>query len=309
MSRDRESPIEGADDPNPEATAADSGSTTLDSETTVPTSRPTAADRNGDASSGRRSQSPLDDPVIHPRDSDPTILGATGSRLRDDPRLWLPFFLAGCLALVADLLREHDPLPATTGLEGSTLHASYAIYPTGTFVTERPLGALVDLQPPLLGYALGLELIVLAAIVVAGWETMRRATDVPFHRRRFLVYASGVGFLTVFVEVAAAMGLEYSTDRLLVGLALLAGLLFVAVRLFLVPVTLLREGGVLQPVSVSWRSSRGYGTAIAGIVLLVGIGSWALAHVPVIGSLCSTTVAGTVHAVSLVVVYERCVNA
>lgn len=309
MSRDRDSPLEGADETNSEATTADSGSTELDSEATVPTSRPTAVGRNGDASSRRGPQSSPDDPANRPRDDDPTILEATGSRLRDDPRLWLPFFLAGSLALVADLLREHDPLPAATGLEESTLHASYAFYPTGTFVTERPLGALVDLQLPLLGYALVLELLVPAAIVVAGWETMRRASDRPFHRRRFLVYASGVGFLTVFVEVAAAMGLEYSTDRLLVGLVLLSGLLFVAVRLFLVPVTLLREGGVLRPIGVSWRCSRGHGTAIAGIVLLVGIGSWALAHVPVIGSLCSTTVAGTVHAVSLVVVYERCTEA
>lgn len=239
---------------------------------------------------------------------DPTILEATGSRLRDDPTLWLPFFLAGCLALVADLFRERDPLPAATGLEESTLHASYAIYPTGTFVTERPLGALVDLQSQLLGYALALEFVTLAAIVIAGWETMRRASDGSVRWRRLLVYASGVGLLTLCIKVAAAVGLEYSTDHLLIGLALLAGLLFVAVRLFLVPATLLREGGVLRPIGTSWRSSRGHETVIAGIVLLVGIGSWTLAHVPVVGSLCSTTVAGTIHAVSLVVAHERCVD-
>ncbi|WP_209438542.1 hypothetical protein [Natronococcus sp. JC468] len=73
------------------------------------------------------------------------------------------------------------------------------------------------------------------------------------------------------------------------------------------PTTVLRERGLLAPIGASWRYARGRGFALLGILLLVGIGSWLLARPPGRDVL-SATFAGTVHAVSLVDLYERCVG-
>lgn len=244
----------------------------------------------------------------------PTISSAVTARLRADPTLWTPFLVAGCLLLVVDLCRQRDSIPAVTGIEESTIHVSYAVFPRGTTTLHRPLGALVDLQQPLFWYALGLEVVAIAAIAVAGWLTMARASDEAFRPNRFLVYVSSVLLLDLLFRVVDASGLEYTGESLLVGLAILALVMGIFVRLFLVPVTMLREGGIVRPVGASWRYSRGRGLTLFGVIVVVGIGSWTLAQVPTLvrvpelGTVLSTTIAGTVHAVSLVVLYEQCTD-
>ncbi|SDR05033.1 hypothetical protein [Natronobacterium texcoconense] len=234
------------------------------------------------------------------------VLTAVAARLRSDPWLFVPFFVAGCVLLVADLLRETDAVPTASSVGDSTFHVAYSIYPTGTTVTERSLNALVDLELPLLGYALALEVLAVTVIAVAGWMTMMRASDETVHWNRFLVYFGGVFLVTVLFETGDAVGLEYTTGSLLVGVALLGLVLFVLVRLFLAPVAVLYEDGILRPIAAGWRYSRGHGFTLFGVLLVVGLGSWWLAHVPSAGTLLSTTIAGTVHAVSLVVLYDRC---
>lgn len=242
------------------------------------------------------------------RNGRPPVLDSVAARLRADPGLWVPFFLAGWLLLGADLLRERDPLPLVSGIDGATIHVPFVIYPTGTTVTRRSLGALVDLQLPWLGYALALEVVAVAAVGLAGWLTMARAGDEPIGRNRGLVYVGGVVLVGLCSRAGDAGGFEYAAESLPVGLVVLALALFVAVRLLLVPITVLRERGLLAPIGASWRYARGRGFALLGILLLVGIGSWLLARVPLVGTVLSATLAGTVHAVSLVDLYERCVG-
>lgn len=236
----------------------------------------------------------------------PPLGRSIAARLRDDPILWLPFLAAGCLHFVADLFRKRDPLPSASGIEESTIHVAYSIFPTGTTATQRPLGALVDLQRPSLAYALGLEILAVVAIAVAGWLTMLRASDEPNRPVRFLAYVTGVFLVDLLFRSADAIGLEYAGGSLLIGLAVLAVAVFIFVRLFLVPVAMLREGGIAGPIGSSWRYSRGHGLALVGTIVVIGVGSWALAFVPTVGTVLSTTIAGTVHAVSLVALYERC---
>lgn len=245
----------------------------------------------------------------------PPIRSAVVARLRADLTLWTPFLVASCLLLIIDLWRQHDSIPTVTGVEESTIHISYSVFPRGTATIHRPLGALVDLQEPLFWYALGLEVIEVAAIAVAGWLTMTRASDEPFRPNRFLVYVSSVFLFDLLFRVVDASGVEYTGGRLLVELTILALVMGTFVRLFLVPVTMLREGGIVRPVTASWRYSRRHGLTLFGVIVVVDIGSWTLAQaptlvrVPELGTVLSTTIAGTVHAVSLVVLYEQCTDA
>lgn len=249
-----------------------------------------------------------DDRLRTPASHADTPTRALIARLRADPVLWVPFFLAGCVLAVVDSLRNWDPLPVVSPLGESTITVSYAIYPTGTTATSRPFGALVDLQLPTYAYALSLEGLVIVTVAVAGWFTMVRASDEPFQPRRFLVYLSGVFLIDILSRLADTVGLEYTGGSLLIGISILVLTAIVSVRLFFLPVIVLREDGIVSPLSASWRYSQGHGWTVFAVILFVGIGSWVLAHVPTLGTVLSVTIAGTVHAVSLVVLYRRYVE-
>lgn len=241
-----------------------------------------------------------------------TILTEAIGRIRREPLLVVPFALTGGLVSLADWLREHDSIPATSAdaLEQS-VSVQYSIFPSGTARTGRSVGALVDLHRPYFLWGVGLELVVFLAVGLAGWVTIHRAVasgvagpiDGNRNHRSLGRYLLALLALAVLPRLFGASSL--TIDNLLLGVAVLAAIAFVLVRLFLVPVYLVTGCGLVTALRRSRRGSRGWGQQVFGLILVFGLASWGLAHVPVAGGFLSTALVAPIHAVSLAVIHQR----
>lgn len=230
------------------------------------------------------------------------------ARLRDDPLLAVPFMLAGVVLSLLDWLRELDPIPsvAAGGARETTIGLEFQGYPTGAPATARRVGALIDLETPSLAWAIGLELVALLAVAVAGWYTIARAAALEPTARGFGSY---VGFV---VLVAAASRLLGSTiDVTLPGLAGLAVFLLVIIavliafaRLFVAPALAVAGATPSRAIRRSVRLTGGSTGSLVALVLLYGLAAWLLGSVPQIGALASSAVVAPLHAVSIVAVLE-----
>ena len=224
--------------------------------------------------------------------------------LRSTPTLWLPFFVAGCVLAVIDRFRIRDPLPIEPPASETTLQIAYAGYPTGATATSRSIDAVVDLPLDVLLYALGLELLAIGAVAIAGWVTMVRASDRTVSRRRFFAYAGGISVMYLLTHSGTAIDLNVSVNSLLVALGAFAVLAFVAVRLFFLPIAVLYADPLRTAPSESWQRSRGHGLPILALIVGIGVLSGWIAPVPYLGVVLSVTVVGTTHAVALAVLYN-----
>lgn len=233
-----------------------------------------------------------------------SVLKTVGVRVRRDPRLALPFAVAGLLLALADVLRRRDPIPVSTpDAFSETISVQYAIYPTGTVRTVREAGALVDLQTPYLLWGVGLELLPLLAIGVAGWMTIARALGTP---RRLDALSRYLCVLVVLGLIPGLLGSpSIDVSSLLLGLALLAVVSLVFVRLYLFPAFLVAGRGFVPAVRDSVTASRGQRWTIFGLVLVLGIASWGLGHVQIAGAFLSTAIVAPVQAVSFAVLVRR----
>lgn len=223
------------------------------------------------------------------------------ARLRREPTLALPFAIAGVFLTVLDWLRRADPLPAlaTGGGEWTRISVEYAGYPTGTPETARSLEALVGLRPPYLVWGIGLEMLAIAAVAVAGIATVAQASaeterwDGALSGRRLLAY---FGLIVSFDAVGRVVG---SFDGgLLLGAVLAVPLFAAYVRAFAAPAFVVAGAGPLTALSRSWRATRGIGWRVLALVGCLGLAAWFLGSPPYIGTVLSTTVVGAAHAVS-----------
>lgn len=238
-------------------------------------------------------------------DDDPRAVATVLSSFRSKPTVWIPFLVAGCLLWLVDVLRERDSLPVQPSGSASALEITYSLYPTGTMETSRSLDALVDLPLDVLAYAAGLELLVVGTVAIAGWLTMARVSETSLRPRRFVVYVGGVFLLYLLENSGTAIDLDLSVNSLLVAVVAFAGLAFVMVRLFFLPVAILRAEPLRAAPRESWRRSRGQGITLLALIVIIALASDWLAALPYIGVVLSVTIVGTVHAVSLVVLYGR----
>lgn len=235
------------------------------------------------------------------------LVTASIARLRDDPRLLAPFLLAGAFLTAVDWLRARDPIPAgeraSLPADGIEISVEFVGYPTGVRQTRLLLDPLVGLQPRYLLWVLGLHLLGLAVVSAAGTLAIARATDADATLGaglRYGAYVAALEFVAVFlasIDVLQGMGL--------VGVVPLALVAYAFVRLFAAPGFLVAGRSVRVAVRQSARHSRGSGWGIFGLVLLIGLGAWLLAFVPLVGTAASTAVAGSFHAVAIVVFLER----
>lgn len=233
-----------------------------------------------------------------------SVLKTVGVRVRRDPGLALPFAVAGLLLALVDVLRRRDPIPVSTpDAFSETLSVQYAIYPTGTARTVREVGALVDLQTPYLLWGVGLELLPLLAIGAAGWITIARALDAP---RRLDALSRYLCVLVVFGLLPRLLGSpSIDVSSLLLGVALLVVFSLVFVRIYLFPAFLVAGRGFVPAVRDGVAASRGQRWTIFGLVLVLGVTSWGLAHVQMAGAFLSTAIVAPVQAVSYAVLVQR----
>ena len=226
------------------------------------------------------------------------------TELGSKPSLWIPFFVVGFLLTIVDYLRERDPLPTESFVSESTFEVTYMLYPTGASETARSLDAFVDLPLDVLVYAISLELLVVGGVATAGWLTMKRVSEVPYRTRRFATYLGGVSVLYFIGRVGNALNLEYSPESLLGGIAALIIIAFIAVRLFLLPAAILHEKNLQTAFQASWNRSKSHGAALLGLIVTFGLASQWIAEIPLLGVILSSTIVGTIHAVSLAILYE-----
>lgn len=256
---------------------------------------------SGDGATGNV-RSPATD--IGPSQSPTTVLKETGTRIRRDPVLLVPFAIAGVLVGLADWLRVWDPIPAATPASvGGTIGVDFSIFPKGTARTVRHVGALIDLETPYLLGALGLELLVVLAIGLAGWFTIDRVLGSEQGRRSLGRYLLALLVLLVPLRLLGARSLEFGS--VLLGVLALLVFALVAVWLFLFPGLLAAGLRLSAALGESVRQSRGIQGTLLVLVVVFGLASWGLAQLPVVGGASSTAVVGVAHAVTLGVLLRR----
>ncbi|MFC4542892.1 hypothetical protein ACFO5R_13270 [Halosolutus amylolyticus] len=232
---------------------------------------------------------------------------ATIDQLRRDPVLFVPFAVVGLLLAAIDWLRRRDPIPAVEreagfGSNGLDITVEFVGYPTGIAQTTLPYESLVALEFPFLVWSVGLQILSLVAISVAGALTMARAMGREPDRRAVtslfaFVVAMDLGHrLLGSIDALQAMGLF--------GLVPLALYLVVIVQLFPLPGLLVAGRSPRHVLARSRRRVAGRGWSILGLVLLLGLSAWLLASLP-FGTVLSSLFVAPVHAVAIVAVLDR----
>jgi len=231
-------------------------------------------------------------------------------RLQRDPVLFVPFVVAGVCLWLLDWIRRHDPLP-TIPVEqtGATVTVAYTGYPTGVPETARALSSLIDLKRPYLIWGLTLEVVAVFVIAAVGTVTIARALSADSGGttpRRLLAYAGLVAsFDVVFRILTAVVGDDVG---LIAGLVLIIPLFVVFVRVFAAPAFIVTGSGPITALQRSARATRGRGWSILALVVAFGLAAWLLGLVPRVGTVLSTALVGTVHAVTVAVVRDTAVD-
>lgn len=248
-----------------------------------------------------------DSPARHSagRTDRPTATGVVSeavARIRRDPALVVPFAVASAVLAGLDWLRLHDPVPTrlVEGLSSGTVSITFHVYPTAARQTALPLAALVDLKLPYLAWAVGLELLAVLAVGVAGWYTLARAAN------RGLSLGGLGTYLGLVVAVQAAFRVLGSLGDLgpVVGVVLLVVVLSAMVRLFVAPLFVVAGDDLSTASRRSASATTGMGFLVGFLVVLYGFATWALGSVPSVGVLLTGTLVAPVHAVTIVVVSE-----
>ncbi|WP_458207824.1 hypothetical protein [Haladaptatus sp. NG-SE-30] len=252
----------------------------------------------------------VDDPHAGAHRTTTGLLREAVGRLGRDPTLLVPFFVAGVVLGIVDWLRRIDPIPTTVSdsLRESGVTVTFLLYPTGTETTGLRLAALVDLKFRYLLWAVGLELLALLAVGIAGWLTFTRAMDAE--RTMDLTrngLASYLGFIVVIQSSFRLLGLFDGLGW--VTLVVLVGLLAAFVRLFVAPALVATGVGIRTAVTRSARLTTGEGVTVFGLVLAIGFSAWILGSIPVVGAFVSALLVAPVHAISIVVFLESRPNA
>lgn len=232
------------------------------------------------------------------------VLSKSYDHLRSEPRLFTPFFVAGIILSVTDVLRRLDPIPVLQreGVDPSALdiHVAYVGYPTGVTQTERAFASLLELELPYLLWGSGLELLTLLVISFAGAFTIAVLLNIDDRFEAGLRLSGFVVGIDFLLRVIGSIG---PFQRLgLLGVVPLMILLYVFVRLFAVPGLLVDGWSIRDAVSRSSRYTTGNEGTVVGLILVFGSGGWLLAFVPYVGTLLSTVLIAPLHAAAVVVI-------
>ncbi|MFC6964188.1 hypothetical protein [Halocatena marina] len=232
------------------------------------------------------------------------ILKTTGMRIRQDPVLCAPFAIVGLLVSVADWLRKQDPLPVTTpNWFEQTLTVQYSIFPMETARTVRRIDALFDLRLPYFLGAVTLELLVLLSVGVAGWMTITRALDGERRLDSLIRYLGILSMMVVFARLLGSPTLNIGSLPL--GALVLFVVALVLIRLFLFPGLLAAGYQFTTVLKKSVRTSQGKQWTLFWLIVIIGLASGGLAHVPIAGGFLSAAVVAPIHAISLAILIQH----
>jgi len=222
-----------------------------------------------------------------------TFGGIVLRRIRDDPGLVVPFVVAGVIVAAVDWLRRVDPLP--TGDPSwmyDTVSVQYNVFPDGVSRTTRTVGAFVHLELPVLAWGVALEALAVLAVAVAGWYTITRCLTTD--RNSLARYT---GWVIVLSALPRFLALEGSVGLLPLGLVAFVVAAIVVSYLFLLPGFLAAGYRFDHAVRRSGDASIGIRLPFVVTAVILGLGAWTLARVPLAGGFLSTAVVGTTQAV------------
>ena len=117
---------------------------------------------------------------------------------------------------------------------------------------------------------------------------------------RYGAVLAGVQFLPGWLGAV-----DITVGNLLVGLVAIGLFSVVAVRLYLLPGLVVAGRPVWTALAESRRRSFGVGWTLYGLIVVFGLGSWALALVPVAGGFLSTVLVAPAQAVSIGVILRQ----
>ncbi|MXV63025.1 hypothetical protein GS429_13295 [Natronorubrum sp. JWXQ-INN-674] len=234
----------------------------------------------------------------------PHVLSAAIDRLLRNPSLFAPFAVAGLVLATIDALRLRDPIPALeyAGLDKATLSLEYVGYPTGVNRMSVSLESFIGLELPYLVWGLGLHVLSLLVVALAGALTLTRLLD---GEAQFGPLPSYLGFVVTVDFAHRLLDSIVPQGTGLFGLVPLALLLAAMVLLFPTPGliaagaspwTAIRDGGV-------WV--RGDGWSVFALVVIFGTSAWLLASVPVAGAFLTSALVAPVHAVAIASLFEH----
>ncbi|ELY94494.1 hypothetical protein [Natrialba taiwanensis] len=232
------------------------------------------------------------------------VLSTAAGRLRRNPTLFVPFALAGFVLSVIDVLRSRDPIPTLVsgGLDKATVYLEFVGYPTATSQTVLPFEALVGLKPQYFAWGLGLYVLSMLAIAVAGVLTLTALLDGEAHLGPLPSY---LGLVVGFDLAARLLGsIAFLQGMGLWGVIPLALVLFVLVWLFPAPGLVAAGASPLTAIRQSGVWIRGDRWPALGLIIILGIGAWLLGSVPVAGTFLTGVLVAPVHAVALVSLFE-----
>lgn len=243
--------------------------------------------------------------AVRTRDTDPRVLTASLAELRHNPRLFLPFLLAGLVVSAINAIHRIDPIPTRhveTILEGN-INVAFVGYPAGYRSSSLVLEPVLGLRLPYLLWGLGSYVLSLTVLSVAGVLVISRVVDVE------PTIDSWVGFgalVFAFDLVDRTLGSINALQEmgLLFGIPILVIWFLVLIRLFATPGLVVQGRSFGAAIYDSRRITRGHSGGIFVLILVIGLGNAVLGAIPLAGTVLSTTLIGTLHA-SIIGVFSR----
>ncbi|MFC3960070.1 hypothetical protein [Halovivax cerinus] len=252
---------------------------------------------------------------------DASVLRATLVVLRDRPRVFVPFLALGLLGGGTTLARLASPIALAPARfpERGYVHLPVSFVPDGQAGLEYGPGAISGLKPQFLAFLVGLDLAVVLATTVAfaiGLWTVADGTSghVPPVGRvcwlvSYVLVVEGALLVATYASWAGVGGTGTALVVLLVGWP-------ISVGLFPAPAYVVLDGdGPIGAVRESVALVTDRFAAIVAVVVLLGYAGYVMTGVAVVapdptvgaalGTVFSTTVVGTVHAVVVFVVYHQ----
>ena len=198
----------------------------------------------------------------------PALLSGALSRLRARPDVPSILVLAGIVVAGTDWLRARSPVPVTEYNRFRTGDLNVAFELLVSVLPRNVLSpsALLGLQPRWLVVTVGLELFSFVTAVGACAYALATLLDTDLS----VGIVARYGVLLAALRVGAPQ-ITFTGGSILIGLPLLAAVLYVVVSLVPLPGRLVLGESLVTALRRSWGQTGGYGWSLFGVVLLLGL--------------------------------------
>lgn len=222
----------------------------------------------------------------------PALLTGALSRLQARPDVPVVLVLAGVVVAGTDWLLARSPVPVTeydrfqTGDVNVAFEVLVSVLPQNAL---RP-SALLHLQPRWLLVTVGLELFAFVTVVLGCTYALATMLETDLS----VGIVARYGLLLAALRIGAPRA-TFTGGSILIGIPLLAAVLYLIVSLVPLPGRLVLGESLPTALRRSWARTDGYRWSLLGVVLVLGLTNDLLASLSVVSPVGSALVAA-VHA-------------